>query len=104
MHETPLHWAARNGNVEAIETLVENGVDLNTKTIFMETPLDYAVMNNEYHALKIILELFAEMDAMAGQNKSSYELSLQLKSFSSLKTIVYTVHNLTKNTELKYQP
>ena len=39
---TPLHWAAATGQVEAVRTLLELGVDPNPVDVDEGTPLDYA--------------------------------------------------------------
>lgn len=62
---TPLHAAAMNNNKEAVEFLIEKGLDLNAKITFSEErPLDMAVMGANYETIKYLLEQGAEDEKM----------------------------------------
>ena len=41
--ETPLHWAAENGQKEIVELLIAEGADVNAKDGSGDTPLDEAI-------------------------------------------------------------
>ncbi len=65
---TPLHEAARNGHVRAIEVLVELGAVINPG-LFCQwardyTPLHLAAMNNHEQAVRKLKELGAEVNGM----------------------------------------
>jgi inversin len=52
-----LHWAASNGNIQAVKLLCERGAFLNQMEVDQEklTPLDYALISNEPGACQVLL-------------------------------------------------
>lgn len=54
--DTPLHIAALNGNVLAVELLLTEGAELNARGEGGMTPLHYAVQMEQVEAIKILLE------------------------------------------------
>ena len=51
--ETPLHIAARHGNVEGLRKLLEGGADVNVRDIHGRTPLHLAVSADAVAAFKV---------------------------------------------------
>ncbi|MFP4374136.1 MAG: ankyrin repeat domain-containing protein [Spirochaetaceae bacterium] len=58
---TPLHWAARQGHVEVVRTLIDNGADVNASDVFGRTPLHLAVSHPE--VVELLLDAGAGVDA-----------------------------------------
>lgn len=59
--KTPLHWAARNGHVEVVRTLIANGADVNAQDVFGRTPLHLAVGHPP--VVGLLIEAGANVDA-----------------------------------------
>jgi ankyrin repeat protein len=53
---TALHWAATNGNVEAVNCLVENGSKLEALTQRKNTPLNAAIINGKSAVVNLLLK------------------------------------------------
>jgi ankyrin repeat protein len=52
---TPLHHAARQGNLAAVKSLIQGGADLNKASFDSSTPLAIAILNSQYDvAIEII--------------------------------------------------
>ena len=58
---TPLHWASQHGHVEVVQTLIDNGANVNARDVFGRTPLHLAVGHPAIIAL--LLEAGANVDA-----------------------------------------
>lgn len=52
---TPLHWAARRGNIEAVIMLLKRGSDINAKDIVGRTPLFIGIQCNRIDIIKLLL-------------------------------------------------
>jgi hypothetical protein len=61
--ETPLHHAARHGELEAIKVLLAHGADPNAKTPVGATPLHVARAFGEERAAKLLIEAGAKSEA-----------------------------------------
>uniref|UniRef100_A0A6B2LRY5 Uncharacterized protein n=1 Tax=Arcella intermedia TaxID=1963864 RepID=A0A6B2LRY5_9EUKA len=52
---TPLQLAILNAHLDALQTLIANGFDVNYKNEVGKTALDTAIQNENYAALEILL-------------------------------------------------
>ena len=52
--QTPLHVAAKHGQLEAIQYLAAKGTDNEPKTQSNQSPYDLAVMNNQPKAVQVL--------------------------------------------------
>jgi hypothetical protein len=60
---TPLHYAAYNGHVEISRLLLQNGAEVNVKSISGSTPLHYAAYNGHVDILHLLVENGADLEA-----------------------------------------
>ena len=65
---TPLHYASFYGNVEMVKFLIQNGLNVNAKTIGGSTPLQKAVDCNHFEVMKILVENGADRNRMIFSN------------------------------------
>lgn len=60
--QTALHWAARNGQVEVAELLLNYGIEVNWAGKNGKTALHYAAEQNNTHLIKILVQYKADME------------------------------------------
>ena len=60
MDDTPLHIAARKGELDDIAVLVRHGADVNLRGDLGHTPLHYAAMSAQAAAVERLLDLGAD--------------------------------------------
>jgi ankyrin repeat protein len=68
--DTPLHWAARNGQKDTAALLLANKAEVNAKDTGGRTPLHSAVMNNRKDLAELLLANKAEVDARYNSGKT----------------------------------
>ena len=88
---TPLHHAARFGNLKAIKLLIEAGADVHaypTNRILVITPLSLALKNNQYDAAKKLIDLGAAdfIKSNLGSGVLSIPADAQIVSYSRFET------------------
>jgi ankyrin repeat protein len=66
--DTPLHRAARIGDVAKIRSLIEDGADVNVKTSYGETPLFKAAQAGHREAVELLLASGADVNAASGMS------------------------------------
>jgi ankyrin repeat protein len=75
---TPLHLAAKNGHVKAIQILLENGANLNVKdTKHGWTPLHVAIISKQYEAANLLIRAgssISECDKWGNSAQKLFEL------------------------------
>lgn len=59
--DTPLHIAARMGEVEDVEILIANGADVNIVGDLGNTPLHQAAMNGKCNVIKVLIKSGADL-------------------------------------------
>jgi len=72
---TPLIWASVNGNIEAVNVLIESRADMNLKDYKqMRTALHDAVRKEQIEVVKLLLEKGAKLDVTDKKGKAPHEM------------------------------
>jgi len=87
-NETPIHKAARRGNVKEIERLLNNGIDPNAKDKQERTPLHIAAAYGRDDAVKLLLKRGANAEASDNNNCSA----LYLAALNNRTDIIENLH------------
>mmetsp|Transcript_23251 Transcript_23251/g.45124 ORF Transcript_23251/g.45124 Transcript_23251/m.45124 type:complete len:93 (-) Transcript_23251:56-334(-) len=74
MGQTPLHFAANNGEIESIKCLIENGAEKEAKDNDGRTPLHVAAEAGKMEVVKCLLELGAGKEAKEKDGKKPLDL------------------------------
>ena len=56
LHETPIHKAAIDGNLEEARTLVLNGANIEAQCFHLETPLRKAAFNGNLEIVEFLIQ------------------------------------------------
>ncbi|EKX39044.1 hypothetical protein GUITHDRAFT_41665, partial [Guillardia theta CCMP2712] len=59
---TPLHYAAREGHINAISRLVELGADLTAVDFLARTPLHHAARKGHANAVAVLAQLGSDLN------------------------------------------
>jgi ankyrin repeat protein len=80
---TALHFACRNGHLDVIQHLLENGADINSRNHFQNTPLFLAIESLNRAASQLLIEWQANVNAKNRSSKTALELlrNAELKQF-----------------------
>ena len=62
---TPLHMAATNPDISALQALLAAGADVNAKDMDGNTPLHMAAYSNKFEQTKLLLEAGADVNAIS---------------------------------------
>jgi len=68
--ECPLHWAAWDGDLSRVQTLIKQGVDVNSKSAYEKTPLDFCLER------LATIELFKVCKALIAAGAEDAELKI----------------------------
>jgi ankyrin repeat protein/catechol 2,3-dioxygenase-like lactoylglutathione lyase family enzyme len=83
--ETPLMVAARTGNVDAIKLLAAKGANIKAKETWQgETALNYAINENHPEAVQALIDLGADVNALAARNEIPRRPALGAKTQNDL--------------------
>lgn len=66
--EYPLHWAAKNGDLDSLISLLKTKKDVNTKDLQDLTPLHLAAMYGQNNVVSVLLEYGADINAKSEIN------------------------------------
>ena len=93
---TPLHYAAKNNQVPAIQALLKNkDVDINAKDIQQRTPLYLACKYNCFKAVKCLVENGADVNIIPDNMISLIILSIINKNFEVFEYLI-NISNINK--------
>ena len=61
---TPLHWAALNGRIDMLTSLIQNGADVESKEDFGRTPLHFSAVGGHHEVCKALIEAGAKLNSV----------------------------------------
>jgi ankyrin repeat protein len=74
---TPLHWAAKNGAIEAVAyLLLTRNVSVNAQTRLNEVALHFAVRRNSVEILRMLLDQGADVNAPNHEGRTPLHLAV----------------------------
>lgn len=101
----PLLLAARNGNVDLVKKLINQGIDVNYQgTKFGSTALMYASQNKQANCVKELLLLGADVNIRNKSQTTALQFAIENKHFDCVKELIIfgaDFKNLTMTTEMK---
>ena len=77
--ETPLHFAAENGQKEVAELLIDKGADVNANAKWERTPLHAAAKTGQKDIIELLIVAGANVNAKDFENKTPLDEAIQLK-------------------------
>ncbi|MBT5093387.1 MAG: hypothetical protein HOM21_04045 [Halobacteriovoraceae bacterium] len=86
--QSPLALAAKKGDREMIEVLLQNGALINQKTSTLKTPLFYGLINKNRDAVEVLLEKGALVDLVDSSANSPLHYAAQTDNQENLKDIL----------------
>ena len=104
MGETPLHIAARAGDIRIVDFLIKNHAFINSKNKSGETPLFYAVAKQNKDIIDILLKNGAILDCKSTFGDTIYDLipTYELSSYINEKSERYKCYLYRSNYPLHY--
>ena len=54
MGQTPLHFAAKNGNYQVCKFAIQNGSEINLVDVYGKTPFHYAAENEHFEVYEMM--------------------------------------------------
>jgi ankyrin repeat protein len=95
----PIHVAAKQGNLAALNLLIRKGVDLNALTFFGApdsglTPLQLAIVNNQTEAVKTLITAGASVDLKNAQGVTPLAIAVGIDNQELTKFLIDSNANL----------
>lgn len=84
----PLHIAARDGDIEALTTLLEQGIDINKKDLHGITALHVAALFNQPEAVKLLIENGANIDSTGYEDHTALHFALMKHHYEIAQILV----------------
>jgi len=77
--ETPLHFAAENGQKEVAQILIDKSADVNAKAKWDRTPLHGAAKTGRSEIVKLLIETGADLNPKDFENKTPLDEAIKYK-------------------------
>eukprot|EP01027_Heterolobosea_sp_BB2_P014661 GEZU01021028.1.p1 GENE.GEZU01021028.1~~GEZU01021028.1.p1 ORF type:complete len:215 (-),score=56.31 GEZU01021028.1:20-664(-) len=85
---TPLHWAAREGKLNVLEFLLENGADINFQDKDGYSALHYAALNGHTDVVRHLVKEGANVNAVDNQLRTPLHRACEKNRFDCVKILV----------------
>ena len=94
--EHPIFKEIKNGNLNEVQRMINNGLDINYRNNINETLLNYAVANNQEEIVQFLLDNHADVEipsnaqppiVSAAHNRNLYLIKLLLKYGANINSI-----------------
>lgn len=94
--EHPIFNEIKNGNLNEVQRMIDNGLDINYRNNINESLLNYAVANNQEEIVQFLLDNHADVEipsnaqppiVSAAQNRNLYLIKLLLKYGANINSI-----------------
>jgi len=92
-----LMYNSRDGNLEIVKTLIENGLDINSKLYDGNTPLMAACRNIHFDVAEFLLKNGADVNAKNIYKYTALEYLLEIMDNESNTNNIFKLINLLKN-------
>jgi ankyrin repeat protein len=103
-YATALHWAARDGHIEVVKTLLAAGADVNARDFYKETPLYYAIdgkSTNSLEITKLLIDKGADVNAHDDSDQTPLESSIYVNSETGYEIAKLLIAKGSKTNKLK---
>ena len=91
-----IHWAVQHGLVDAVEILLDLGVDVNTIDRQSKTPMFYAAKHNKVDVMKILIERNASIEDIMGSGLSPLCGAANSSAYEAAKFLIKSGATFTK--------
>jgi len=88
MQRTPLHRAARGGQVQVMQFLLEKGADINARDEYEWTPLHMAAEANKPEAVKFLIDRKADLSARDSDLRTALHRAAEHNSVDAIKVLL----------------
>lgn len=100
-----LHLAVRDGNIDLIQMLLEQGADVNTRNDLWLTPLHFAANKNEIEIVKMLLDHGAKVNVLTNfdytpLHYAAYQGKVKIVTLLIEKGAVLNIQNVFGHTPL----
>ena len=75
--DTPLHFAAINGDIEIVRSLLSRGAKINAKNRYGDTPLHDAVLSNKIGVVELLINHGADVNAGNSKNMTPLHVAIE---------------------------
>lgn len=79
MVKNDIHGFARLGNLTALRSTVESGIDINSKNTFGSTALHCAIAEKQVQAVELLLELGADVTIQDANGMTALHYAIEHK-------------------------
>ena len=85
---TPLHYAANNGDLEIFQHFLDHGAQIEAKDDVERTPIVFAVYKNHFEIVKCLIEKGAQLDIKIKYGCTALHFAAEYSSLEIVKLLV----------------
>lgn len=100
---TPLHWAARSGNLEATHILLKHGADVNAACKTGRTILHWAVSSCSYNVCKILLDNGADTSIVDDVGNDAIRFAIAVGSTEIVELLLEVNEKLGRRSKINFK-